>query len=58
MASLLQAFWADDGLSFATGLQLVRGEEGLLLSAEKVTLWLLDGDAVSKVTLAKTMSAF
>jgi hypothetical protein len=55
---LLKAFWPDAGLSFATGVTLSHGAESVSLVAEKVDVWLLDGDAVPKVTLAKTMSAF
>jgi hypothetical protein len=55
---LLKAFWPEVGSSFETGVFLQHGEEGFLLKADKISAWLLDGDAVSKVTLAKTMSAF
>ena len=59
MAALLKVFWPDDGvLSFAGGLLVRHGMHRLVLKAEGVTAWLLDGDAVPKLTLAKTMSAF
>ena len=59
MHKLLKAFWPDDrSLGFSIGLVLQHCGSAIHLVVEKVTLWLLDGDAVPKVTLAKTMSAF
>ena len=58
MRIFLTAFWPDDGPSFGTGFLVQHGEESLVLQADGVDAWLLDGDAVSKVTLSKTMSAF
>lgn len=58
MQKLLQAFWPDEGPSFSAGVVLTHQAAALRLVADKVTLWLLDGDAVPKLTLSKTMSAF
>ena len=58
MQCLLKAFWPDTGLSLETGVVLENEGSVVMVKASEVTLWLLDGDAVSKVTLAKTMSAF
>ena len=58
MVRLLKAFYPDEGLSFAETIMLQHGSECLALTAQEINLWLLDGDAVPKVTQAKTMSAF
>jgi hypothetical protein len=59
MKHLLKAFWRDDvELSFVGLVHLRHNDECLALACEEVAAWLLDGDAVPKVTLAKTMSAF
>ena len=58
MAHLLKAFWPEDELSFATSFAVVNGEDSLALRAQEIAIWLLDGDAVPKVTTSKTMSAF
>ena len=59
MRKLLKAFWPDEGCGFAApGVLLSHLGSAFRFVADKVTLWLLDGDAVPKVTLAKTMSVF
>ena len=57
-ADYLENIFPDEGYSFHEGIVLVSRDSCLEVQCAQVHCWLLDGDAVPKVTSAKTMSAF